>query len=83
MDDEDREYLFNWLRDVGEAFLKERLRALVSMSDGEGRLILEYPTMAEARAVALHIEEIKRMAREDARSTAEALTGGSNPAHDP
>ena len=26
MDDEDRDYMFNWLRDVGEAFLKERQR---------------------------------------------------------
>ena len=68
MDDEDRDYMFNWLRDVGEALLKERRRDCVAFEDGRGRLILEYPTKADAHAAALHIEEIKCIVREDARA---------------
>ena len=70
MDDEDRDYLFNWLRDVGTAFLKERQRDFVSLESGRGRLILEYPSMPDAHAAALHIEAIKRIVREDMRAPA-------------
>ena len=87
MDDIDRDYLFNWLREAGEAFLKESGRDFVPREGVGAFLILEYPTMAGARAAALHIDGIKRMTREDARAIAaeavEQAGGGSNLAHDP
>jgi hypothetical protein len=67
MDDEDVSYTANWLRDVGGAFLKERWRDFSVLKGGNAVLILNYPTLSDARAAALHIEEIKRIVREDAR----------------
>ena len=69
--DMDRDYLCSWLRDVGEAFLKERQRDFGALECGGGSLTLEYPTMADAHAAALHIEVFKRIVREDGRATAE------------
>ena len=65
MDDIDRDYLFSWMRTVGEALLKESGRDFVPRG-ASAFLILEYPTMAGARAAALHIDGIKRMTRRTA-----------------